>query len=143
VGSTAVPGLAAKPVIDIQVSVASLEALVVYSESLARLSYTHVPLGDFDRVYPFFQKPAQWPSTHHIHLCVLGDDQESRHLAFRDYLRSHPEVAAEYAQLKHGLAVAHDGNSRASRERYSLAKTGFIAWVLERALAARYPRPSE
>jgi len=143
VGSTSVPGLAAKPVIDIQVSVASLEALVAYSESLAGLGYRHVPLGSFDLEYPFFQKPAQWPSTHHIHLCVLGDDQESRHLAFRDYLRSHPEVAAEYAQLKHGLAVAHDGNSRASRERYSLAKTGFIAWVLERALAARYPRPSE
>jgi len=94
-------------------------------------------LGSFDLEYPFFQKPAQWPSTHHIHLCVLGDEQESRHLAFRDYLRSHPEVAAEYAQLEHGLAVAHDGNSPRIGERYSLAKTGFIAAVLERALAAR------
>jgi len=143
VGSTSVPGLAAKPIIDIQVSVASLEALVLYSESLARLGYTHVPLGDFDRVYPFFQKPARWPSTHHIHLCVVGDEQESRHLAFRDYLRNHPEVAAEYARLKRGLAAAHDGRSLASRERYSLAKTDFITSVLERAPAARYPHPGE
>ena len=133
VGSTSVPGLAAKPVIDIQVSVASLESLGVYSKPLARLGYVHIPVGDFDFVYPFFQKPAEWPCTHHVHLCVLGSQQQRQHLAFCAYLRSHPAVAAEYAELKHALAAVHDGASFESRERYSLAKTAFVMSVLERA----------
>jgi GrpB-like predicted nucleotidyltransferase (UPF0157 family) len=136
VGSTAVPGLAAKPVIDIQVSVATLEPLGLHAESLAQLGYTHIPLGPFDAVYPFFQKPVEWPSTHHIHLCVLGEEQERRHLAFRDYLRSHPAVAAEYAELKRGLAAANDGATLESREKYSLSKSPFVTSVLERALSA-------
>ncbi len=140
VGSTSVPGLAAKPVIDIQVSVATLERLALYAEPLARIGYSHIPLGDFDLVYPFFQKPADWPSTHHIHLCVIGAEQERSHLAFRDHLRSHPDVAAEYAELKRKLAAAHDGSTFESRERYSLAKTRFVEVVLERALSSDAPR---
>ena len=134
VGSTAVPGLAAKPVIDIQVSVATLETPGTYARMLAQLGYSHIPLGFFDMVYPFFQKPAALPGTHHIHLCVLGSEQESRHLAFRDYLRSHPATAAEYVQLKHSLAAAHNGATLDSCERYSLAKTPFVSFVLAQAM---------
>lgn len=137
VGSTAIPGLDAKPVIDIQISVAALGVPRVYSEPLARLGYCHIPLGAFDSIYPFFQKPAKWPSTHHIHLCIFGSEQERRHLAFRDYLRAHPGVAAEYVALKRGLAAAHDGSTLESRERYSLSKTRFVEAVLERAQAAK------
>ena len=143
VGSTSVPGLAAKSVIDIQVSVATLETLGVYSDLLGRLGYSHILLGPFDVIYPFFQKPGEWPSTHHIHLCVSGAEQERRHLAFRDYLRSHPAVAAEYVDLKRRLAASHDGATLESRERYSLSKTHFINYVLERALPAGYPRPQQ
>ncbi len=139
VGSTSVPGLAAKPVIDIQVSVASLDALAVYSEPLAKIGYRHIALGPFDLVYPFYQKPYEWPSTHHIHLCVLGSEPERRHLAFRDYLRGHPVVAAEYVEFKRSLAAAHDGATLESRERYSLSKTQFVQSVLERAQSAGYP----
>ena len=57
VGSTAVPGLAAKPVIDIQLSVPSLDPLAMWVEALRALGYTHVPLGDFDAVYPYFKRP--------------------------------------------------------------------------------------
>ena len=135
VGSTSVPGLAAKPVIDIQVSVASLEAWRSYAERLAQVGYHHVPLGPVDLVYPFFQKPAAWPSTHHIHLCVHGSEQERRHLAFRDYLRTHPATAAEYVEIKRRLAAAHDGATLESRERYSLSKTRFVSSVLEKALS--------
>jgi GrpB-like predicted nucleotidyltransferase (UPF0157 family) len=134
VGSTSVPGLAAKPVIDIQIAVVTLARLDRYARPLAELGYHHVPVGDFDLVYPFFQKPADWPSTHHIHLCVSGGEQERRHLAFRDYLRLHPAVAAKYADLKRGLAAIHDGSTLESRERYSLAKTGFVDSVLQHAL---------
>lgn len=133
VGSTAIPGLAAKPVIDIQVSVASLRPLHLYFEPLAGIGYCHIPLGSFDSVYPFFQKPAEWPSTHHLHLCVSGSAQERQHLAFRDYLRAHPKIAAEHVELKRRLAAAHDGLTLESRERYSLSKTEFVDAVLERA----------
>jgi GrpB-like predicted nucleotidyltransferase (UPF0157 family) len=142
VGSTSIPGIAAKPVIDIQVSVASLETLDGYVELLARQGYAHIPFGTVDAVYPFFRKPDAWPSTHHIHLCVLGSEHERRHLAFRDYLRAHPAIAARYVDLKRRLAAAHDGTSLESRERYSLAKTPFIERVLEQARAAGYPRTS-
>lgn len=132
VGSTSVPGLAAKPVIDIQVSVASLERLQLHAVPLSRLGYSHVPFGSIDLVYPFFQKPAAWPTTHHIHLCIEGSEHEHRHLAFRDYLRAHPEVVAEYVAVKRRLAAEHGGATPESRELYSLSKTEFVRTVLER-----------
>jgi GrpB-like predicted nucleotidyltransferase (UPF0157 family) len=137
VGSTSVSGLAAKPVIDIQISVATLAGLDLYIAPLASLGYRHVPFGDVDLVYPFFRKPAQWPSTHHIHLCVSGSDHEYRHLAFRDYLRTHPHVANEYVALKRRLAATYLGATEESREQYSLAKTEFVTDVLQRALSGQ------
>jgi GrpB-like predicted nucleotidyltransferase (UPF0157 family) len=133
VGSTSVPGLTAKPVIDIQVSLA-----VPYPRSpawgqLESLGYTHRPMGDFDRVYPFFKRPADWPHTHHVHLCAAGGEQERYHLAFRDWLRSHPDTAAAYVALKHELAARHQGHDDAARERYSMAKTAFVQGVLRQA----------
>ena len=133
VGSTAVAGLAAKPVIDIQVSVSSLQPMGAYVERLAQIGYGHVPLGPFDLVYPFFRKPHAWPSTHHVHLCVAGSEQERNHLAFRDYLRNHPLVAANYATLKRQLASVHHGGTIESLEAYSLSKSGFVNSVLKRA----------
>jgi len=143
VGSTSVPGLAAKPVIDIQVSVATLEPRGLYVGPLASLGYRHLALGEFDLVYPFFQKPTEWPCSHHVHLCVRGSRQERDHLAFRDYLRRHAAVAAEYLALKRDLALRHHGATHESRERYSLAKSEFIASVLERALAEGDPQAGD
>ena len=133
VGSTAVPGLAAKPVIDIQISVASLEPRELYHTWLHNLGYTHFSLGTFDLVYPFFKRPVGWPSTHHVHLCAAASVQERDHLAFRDYLRSNPTAAAEYAALKRTLACSHDGLTMESQEQYSLSKTEFVTSVLVRA----------
>jgi GrpB-like predicted nucleotidyltransferase (UPF0157 family) len=133
VGSTSVPGLAAKPVIDIQVSVASLAACDLYHAWLSGLGYTHFPIGTFDLVYPFFKRPAAWPSSHHVHLCATGSTQERDHLAFRDYLRCNPAAADEYAALKRSLARFHDGLTMESQEKYSLSKTDFIASALMRA----------
>jgi GrpB-like predicted nucleotidyltransferase (UPF0157 family) len=138
VGSTAVPRLAAKPVIDIQVSVAKLEGPGVYVAPLARIGYSHIALGPSDLVYPYFQKPAEWPSTHHVHLCAAGSELERRHLAFRDYLRGHPETAARYVDLKRALAAQHDGATLESRERYSLAKSQFVDSVLKQAFSRNY-----
>ena len=144
VGSTSVPGLAAKPVIDIQVSVSSLDQRDFFRAQMTELGYKHFPLGEFDLVYPFFKRPAGWPSTHHVHLCAAGSKQERDHLAFRDYLRLNPGVAAAYAALKRELAAAHDGLTMQSQESYSLSKTEFVRSVLSRAFAeAQFPGPRD
>jgi GrpB-like predicted nucleotidyltransferase (UPF0157 family) len=135
VGSTSVPGLAAKPVIDIQVSVASLAPRARYADAMATLGYRHAALGDFDLVYPFFCKPAEWPGSHHVHLCEAGGEQEWKHLAFRDYLRAHAQTAQEYAALKCELAREHDASTLQAMEAYSLAKSEFVARVLRAAKA--------
>lgn len=139
VGSTSVPGLAAKPVIDIQISVRDLRQVASLSEGLAKIGYTHVYLGEFDLVYPFFQKPVEWPASHHAHLCEAGGEQERKHLAFRDFLRSNPQVASQYLALKRRLATTHHGDTMQSREQYSLAKSSFVASVLKQALREGYP----
>ena len=135
VGSTSIPGIAAKPVIDIQVSVPTLEPISTYIQLLSPLGYTRIVLGDFDLIYPFFQKPDSLPGTHHVHLCVEGSDLEWKHIAFRDYLRSHPEVAAEYVALKYKLAAENHGTTLESQERYSLSKSDFVTAVLKMALS--------
>lgn len=139
VGSTSVPGLAAKPVIDIQVSLSSLEPRDPLEEELAELGYMHVDLGAFDRAYPFFTKPSIWPCTHHVHLCVAGSQQERNHLAFRDYLRLKPATAAEYERLKVDLAASHEGSTLESQEKYSLSKSWFVNAVLAEALKHGLP----
>ncbi len=141
VGSTAVPGLAAKPVIDIQVSVASLQPGGAFDNLLARIGYTHLDVGEFDAVYPFYQRPDDWPTTHHLHLCRVESAEELKHLVFRDYLRNHPQTARAYEALKRSLAAAQQGTTLEDRERYSQAKTPFIADIVARALAQGYGVP--
>lgn len=132
-GSTAVPGLAAKPIIDIQTSVAALQPLAAYGEPLRTIGYVHVPDPD-DAFCPFFHRPSRWPHTHHIHVVQAGGAEEGRTLAFRDYLRAHPDAAREYEQLKQDLARQLAPVDRETREAYARAKTGFIERII--ALAA-------
>jgi GrpB-like predicted nucleotidyltransferase (UPF0157 family) len=137
-GSTAVPDLAAKPVIDIQISVARLRATGLYAPALERLGYVHLVHADDDRC-PFFYRPAEWPHTHHVHVVEAGGEEERRTLAFRDYLRGHPEAAREYASLKYELAARHDGLSAESREAYAEAKASFVNRIVDAALRRREP----
>ena len=132
-GSTAVPGLAAKPIIDIQVSVAALQPLAAYGDPLAAIGYVHVPDPD-DSFCPFFHRPPRWPHTHHVHVVQAGGAEERRTLAFRDYLRAHHDAAREYEQLKQHLARQLAPIDRESREAYARAKTDFIERII--ALAA-------
>ena len=137
-GSTSVPGLAAKPIIDIQVSVRQLHPTDTYGALLQRLGYIHHPHPD-DSFCPFFHKPATWPHTHHVHVVESGGAEERRTLAFRDYLREHPDVAREYEDLKRELAARYGAAGAASREAYAEAKTPFVTNVTERALEEGYP----
>jgi GrpB-like predicted nucleotidyltransferase (UPF0157 family) len=131
VGSTAVPGLSAKPVIDIDVVVRSTHDLSAAIKRLETLGYRH----EGDKGVPG-RESFEWPSRsprHHLYLVVEGSQPHQDHIRFRDYLRTHPEVARDYADLKEDLAAQH----RDDRDSYTNAKEGFIATVL--AAANRAP----
>jgi GrpB-like predicted nucleotidyltransferase (UPF0157 family) len=138
-GSTAVPGLETKPIIDIQVSVEQLQPLRAYSEPLCALGYVHVSHVD-DTVCPFFHRPKEWPHTHHVHIVQSGEYEERRTLAFRDFLREHSDVAREYVALKRQLATQVNAVDCSSRETYAKTKSEFIDRMVQIALEAGYPR---
>ena len=75
-----------------------------------------------------------------MHLVVAGGDNELKTLAFRDFLRDHPEVAREYESLKRHLSSKYDAGPFASQQAYAEAKGSFIAAVTEQAVAQGYPR---
>ena len=138
-GSTSIPGLAAKPIIDIQVSVAALQPMAAYAERLRTVGYLHVPDPD-DSFCPFFHRPSRWPHTHHVHVVQAGGAEERRTLAFRDYLRDHGDAAREYEQLKQDVARQLAAIDRPAREAYARAKTDFIERIVATALGSGYPR---
>jgi GrpB-like predicted nucleotidyltransferase (UPF0157 family) len=130
VGSTAVPGLDAKPIVDILVGVESLPAARACFEPLAKLGYLHAPYRPEEMHW--FCKPHPSQRTHHLHLAPVGSRRYEEELAFRDLLRSDRETAAAYAALKNRLAVRFADD----REAYTEAKAEFIRVALERAPGA-------
>ena len=120
VGSTAVLGLEAKPIIDILVGVDSLEASRACFEPLAKLDYFYAPYRA-DEMH-WFCKPHPSRRTHHLHLVPTDSSRFRDELAFRDRLRSNRRVAEEYAALKRDLA----GRFADDREAYTDGKAGFI-----------------
>jgi GrpB-like predicted nucleotidyltransferase (UPF0157 family) len=127
VGSTAVPGLAAKPIIDIDVLLRSDADLPDVISRLELIGYKHQgDLGIAGRE-AFRAFPDDLP--HHLYVCPPASQEYSRHIAFRDYLRRHPEDANAYATLKRGLAKKFG----ADREAYNQAKSEFIADILRQA----------
>ncbi len=130
VGSTAVPGLAAKPIVDLQLSVADVDARSLYVVQLESLDYLFAP-DPASPDFHFFGLPAARPRTHHLHVCAAGSEDERRHLAVRDYLRAHPEEVARYGALKRGLAARAPGD----RLAYIEGKDTYVAALECRALA--------
>ena len=106
VGSTAVPGLGAKPVIDVMVGVSQLAEAEGRIGALEGAGYEYVQKYEIELPERrYFRKPRLGPSAYHLHCVVKGSSFWVRHLAFRDYLRAHPESAAAYCELKRELAV--------------------------------------
>ncbi|HET8907577.1 MAG TPA: GrpB family protein [Ktedonobacterales bacterium] len=131
IGSTAVPGLGAKPIIDIMVAVRSLERdLPACIEPLRRLGYEHVERTDFTDSC-FFCHGAWGPSTRHLHITEYGSAFWNEKLLFRDFLRLHNDTADEYFALKRSLAAKHATN----RTAYTDAKSSYIHGVVNRARA--------
>lgn len=130
VGSTSVPGLAAKPIVDIQTSVSSMIPRDAYIEPLRSLGYRWT-LDPWSDEHEYFSRDVDGARAFQIHVCQAGGSWERRHLAFRDWLRGHPEEANAYGALKHQLAVQHPNDLMA----YVDSKTAFIRSVEARALA--------
>lgn len=126
IGSTAVPGMVAKPVIDIMAGVESLAASREAIAAAATLQYRYAPYRA--DVMHWFCKPDFSFRTHHLHLVPRGSELWRERIAFRDRLRADGAVARRYADLKEQLAKVH----RLDREAYTDAKGPFIAEVLSR-----------
>jgi GrpB-like predicted nucleotidyltransferase (UPF0157 family) len=130
-GRSAVPGLSAKPIIDILIAVRSLEdAQASFVDALRNLDYVYwADNPKQDRM--FFVKgmpPFGSGRSHHVHVTETQGEMWQR-LAFRDYLRAHPEEAAIYAQLKRRLATEH----QTDREAYTAAKSAYVESVMRKA----------
>lgn len=127
VGSTSVPGAAAKPIIDIDMVLKSAADLPKAIKALEKAGYKH--LGDQGIAgREAFDCPPGLPA-HHLYVVVLGGREYERHIRFRDYLRSHPEEARRYSALKKSLALKF----RDDREAYTEGKTAFVEEALRRA----------
>ncbi|MBU0595120.1 GrpB family protein [Candidatus Bipolaricaulota bacterium] len=128
IGSTAVSGLAAKPVIDICLEVRDLAQLDALDDAMRALGYA--PRGEFGipgrRYYP----KGGDARTHHVHAFVTGDPHVEKHLAFRDYLRAHRAVLHEYAAIKAEASARYLDDP----EGYQAHKHAFITQTLEDAL---------
>jgi GrpB-like predicted nucleotidyltransferase (UPF0157 family) len=127
VGSTSVPGLAAKPIIDMTIIVAGPGDVARTIPRLATLGYRHLgDLGIEDR--EAFDHPPDLP-RHHVYLCPEGTIGIVNQVAVRDYLRAHPDAARRYGELKKRLATRFPNDI----ESYVFGKTDFVLEVLRRA----------
>ena len=146
VGSTAVPGLAAKPIIDIMVAIQREDEMLCCITPLVKSGYEcmgeyGIPGRIFFRKLTDTPEPGQMHAgvarTHHLHMFPAGHLDWDRHVAFRDYLRSHLDTLRDYETLKRDLASQFPTDM----EAYTDAKTDFIRGI-EKAALARSPSPS-
>jgi GrpB-like predicted nucleotidyltransferase (UPF0157 family) len=132
VGSTSVPGLAAKPVVDIDVVVPAAADVPEAIRRLAVLGYRHQGDLGIPGREAFRGPPGDTLPPHHLYVCPAAGDELRRHLAFRNYLRTHPGAAARYAMVKREGARLYP----ADRDAYQEHKAAVVRELLERALAA-------
>jgi len=126
VGSTSIPGAAAKPIIDVDIVVRSKDSVGRAIQLLSKAGYRH--LGDLGITgREAFESPAGLPA-HHLYVVVAGNSEHVRHMLFRDYLRSHPEEVRKYSDLKKSLARKFRDN----RDAYTVAKTEFVEEILRK-----------
>jgi GrpB-like predicted nucleotidyltransferase (UPF0157 family) len=130
VGSTAVPGLGGKSIIDIMPAVRHLADAEQCIQPLESIGYEYVP--EYNEILPerrYFHKGPPEARTFHLHMVERTSEFWERHLLFRDFLRAHPDEAREYFRLKKELAARFGRD----REGYTEAKTAFIEGIVARA----------
>ncbi|MYL63446.1 GrpB family protein [Bacillus hwajinpoensis] len=137
VGSTAVKGLGAKPILDIDIVIKSYDVLPAVIQRLEKIGYFHQEVWSIEGREAFGRKDTLTPwdgnntiwMEHHLYVCNQDSNELARHIAFRDYLRSNPEAVAEYDRIKRNIA-----NRATDRADYTIGKTDFITKILERAI---------
>ncbi|MCY9665991.1 GrpB family protein [Paenibacillus alginolyticus] len=127
VGSTSVPGLAAKPIVDIDVAVSTQGDVHTAIQGLATLGYVHE--GDLGATGREAFIPPDGIPWHHLYVCTVENAEYKRHILFRDYLRIHPNDAKMYGDLKMELARRFHND----RVAYSNAKSDFVKEILKQA----------
>jgi NAD-dependent deacetylase len=125
-GSTAVPGLAAKPVVDVSAGLARLELDRERIAAMERLGYEY--LGEYGLPGRLYFRSRTAPRAFHVHAVEHGGEHWHRHRAFRDYLRAHPEEAARYGEHKRAVAAG-----AGDTETYSRRKQAYVDALFERA----------
>ena len=134
VGSTSIKGLASKPILDIDIVIEEYKIFPGVVKKLEAIGYYHQVEWSFKGREAFGRKDAFVPwggeSTvwmqHHLYVCDQDSEELRKHIAFRDYLREHEDVAFEYGRLKEELA-----RESKNRSSYSEGKTAFITSILE------------
>lgn len=132
IGSTSVPGLAAKPTIDVLVVVDDTDEVLARSGPLAALGFEYRPDAWPDpRRHLFLRRVVDGRRTHHLHVVPVGSPEIDDYLTLRDYLRTHPAEASAYQDHKHQL-VADTGGER---DAYVERKAAYVDDLLTRARA--------
>ncbi|MBI4785826.1 MAG: GrpB family protein [Chloroflexi bacterium] len=130
IGSTSVPGLGAKPIIDILAGVTTLRQVENCIEPLKTIGYKYLP--EYEQIIPerrYFLKSRGDTQTHHLHIFEATNWLHRHELVFRDYMRAHPEAARQYVELKKQLAAQYGPD----RTGYTAAKTDFIRAIIAQA----------
>ena len=128
IGSTSVPGLKAKPIIDIMPVVRNIAAVDKFNDKMIALGYE--PMGEFGIAGRRYFRKGGDNRTHHVHVFQLGSLDAERHLALRDFLRQHPETARRYGELKQALAQKFPNDI----EAYMDGKDAFVKDLEQKAL---------
>lgn len=137
VGSTSIKGLAAKPILDIDIVIEDYDVFPNVITALERLGYFHQEEWSFrgreafgrkDELTPWDGKGTQWMEQH-LYVCDKESEELARHLAFRDYLRENQEAVIEYETIKKTLA-----NTLKERTLYTLGKTEFVSEIIKKSM---------
>jgi GrpB-like predicted nucleotidyltransferase (UPF0157 family) len=129
IGSTSIPGITAKPVIDILAEARRIEDINHYNEAMAHTGYE--ARGEFGIPGRRFFMKGVPKRTHNLHIFQTGSPDVDRHLAFRDYMIAHPEDARKYSELKQKLALRHKGDI----DGYCDGKDAFVKDMEKKAIA--------
>lgn len=128
IGSTSIPGMAAKPLIDMLIGVSDNKQYQKYIDKLVQLGYEYMPERITEQ-RAFFPKGARENRTHHLSFVVYGSDEWNMPIIFRDYLIANPQVAKEYQNTKVALAARYAND----RYAYTQAKSDHIQSILDKA----------
>lgn len=127
IGSTAIPGIKAKPIIDILIVVSDLSAVDALNDSMKAIGYE--PMFEYGIPNRRFFLKGKINRTHHVHVFEQGHDAIENHLMFRNYLINHPEEAKNYSELKASLAKKYPHDI----DQYMEGKNDFIKDIIKKA----------